>query len=259
MNYVAPFLVIDLGNSRVKIAIHTGGLLRHSASMQWRDDEGGIDWELLLANYFFSYRDAPPSEVVLSSVVPSETKRLINALKSIGVMAKVEISALNYPFEVRYNQPRRLGADRLCDAFAAWRRIKGAAIAVDFGTAVTLNVVSEAGDFHGGAIIPGTRLAAKALSAGTAQLPEAVAQFKAVSIGKSTRDCIASGLTYGWVAMVDGLIDRFEAELGCPVRAISTGGGGREFTKHSRRIESYIPHLTLEGVAAIYRFNRERA
>jgi len=194
---------------------------------------------------------------VIASVAPRIAGQVGESLKLSGVEGIYTVSHRIYPAQIRYDDPSGVGVDRLCDAWGAYERAGGAAIAVDFGTATTINVVGDGGAFLGGIILPGPRLAAKALAGGTELLPEIEVTFPERLIGRSTIEAMAAGITYGWVEMIDGLIGRIENEAGRTLQVFATGGAGGAYAARSRRIEAYYPHLTLEGAAGIYLISRE--
>jgi len=249
------FLAIDAGNSYVKLGLFKEEGLVRSERIVSSPASDHNEWTARLRK-FLAGRDGVVdicNGCVVSSVTPQNSVAILTALRECGLEPILEISAEVYPHRVLYENPTQLGVDRLCDAAGGFQRARGAVIVVDFGTAVTFNAVSAEGDFLGGAIAPGPVIAVAALAKGTAQLPEIRAAFPPKTIGTSTESNLASGLTHGWVAMVDGLIQRMESEMGGMVSVLATGGAGAEFTKQSRRIEYYHPYLTLEGAAAIYR------
>jgi len=251
----SQLLAIDAGNSRVKLVLFKGTTFVRSEWVVNNPNSSADEWADHIG-WFVRGRDGSVSSFkgsVLSSVTPHSTPAILDALQRCELGPVLEVSASVYPHRILYDDPTQVGADRLCDAAGGFQRAHGAVIVVDFGTAVTLNAVSEEGDFLGGVIIPGPAIASSALSVGTAQLPTVLPKFPQRVIGTDTAMNLASGLTHGWVGMVDGLVQSMETEMGGMVSVLATGGGGVDYAKASKRIESYYPHLTLEGAAAIFR------
>jgi type III pantothenate kinase len=152
-----------------------------------------------------------------------------------------------------------VGADRVVNAVAAHDRYKGALIVVDFGTATTFDVVAENGDYEGGVIAPGVNLSVEALHQAAAMLPRVAVQRTAHVIGKDTVPAMQSGIYWGYVALIEGLIARIKAEYGKPMTVIATGGLASLFTKQVDTIEHYDPDLTIRGLVIVHARNARRA
>ena len=160
---------------------------------------------------------------------------------------------------VNVDRPSAVGADRLVNTVAAHERYKGALIVVDFGTATTFDIVSEKGDYEGGVIAPGANLSAEALHAAAAMLPRvAVGRTQSV-IGKDTVPAMQSGLYWGYVSLIEGLVARIKEEYGKPMSVIATGGLANLFYKQTSTIEYLDPDLTIRGLIQIHARNVERA
>ena len=156
---------------------------------------------------------------------------------------------------ILYDNPKEVGADRIANAVGAYDLYGGPSIVVDFGTATTIEAVSEQGEYLGGAIFPGVEISLDALFGKAAGLRRMELVEPKHVIGKSTSESIQSGVIYGFSAQVDGLVDRFVAELGdCEV--IATGGLAEPFLPHSRTVQHYEPWLTLYGLRIIFDRNR---
>jgi type III pantothenate kinase len=157
---------------------------------------------------------------------------------------------------IRYDNPREVGADRVVDA-AAVRALYGVpACVVDFGTATTFDAVSAEGDYLGGAIAPGVGIAAQALFERTAKLPRVDLTRPPAAIGRNTVHSIQSGLLFGYVGLVEGMVARFKAELGPETRVVATGGLGEIIARETEVIDVVDPWLTLHGLRIIYELNR---
>ncbi len=257
-------LAVDIGNSRVKAGLFDHDeLIARSSEQSIRLTYAG-EWEEFWDRLFVGAQHAVPlpnevDQIAYSCVIPAvEATFLAWVGRQFQSIPMTKVSAANYPYKIDYSTPETLGPDRLADALGGFKRCGGALIVVDFGTAVTLNVVDSSGTFLGGAIAPGATLMAKALSRGTAQLPSISVDYPPSPLGKSTMESIASAATYGLVDLVDGLIERYSAILPIPARVIATGGNGEKFSDKSRKIDEFIPNLTLEGIAEFARIGTER-
>jgi type III pantothenate kinase len=158
---------------------------------------------------------------------------------------------------VLYDDPGAVGADRLVDAVAAYRLYGGPACIVDFGTATTFDALSAEGDYLGGAIAPGVGIAAQALFQRTAKLPRVEIARPPAAIGRNTVHSMQSGLLFGYVALVEGMVARFRQELGEGMRVIGTGGLAEIVAEETPVLEILAPWLTLDGLRMVYEMNRK--
>jgi len=256
------FLAIDIGNSKIKCGLFDGHDLTLTVEMR-------SDPTASVAAYRHSLRsrlgDLTPTAAGISSVVPALTEMIVKAVQDdFMVPATVVGPELDPPFEVDYVPPETLGADRLCAAAAAVRRYAQAdhaegglsrgrpLVVVDAGTTVTYDVVVD-GVYRGGAIAPGPTLSASALSRGTGKLPEIKPSIPKHPVANCTQDGIRSGVMFGFVDSVAGMIDRLEAELEMAPFVVATGGGGAFLERHVDAVDVYEPHLVLEGIAFMVR------
>jgi type III pantothenate kinase len=157
---------------------------------------------------------------------------------------------------ILYEDPKAVGADRIADAAAVQRLYGGPACVVDFGTATTFDAISPEGDYLGGAISPGIGIAAEALFMRAAKLPRVDLQRPPTAIGRNTTDAMQSGLLFGYVALVEGMVDRFRKELGSEMKVIATGGLAEIISAETDTIQVVAPWLTLEGLRIIWNLNR---
>ncbi|MDD2696114.1 MAG: type III pantothenate kinase, partial [Anaerolineales bacterium] len=148
------------------------------------------------------------------------------------------------------------GADRIVDAAAVQRLYGGPACVVDFGTATTFDAISAEGDYLGGAIAPGIGIAAEALFQRTAKLTRVDLQAPPAAIGRNTVHAIQSGLLFGYVSLVEGMVARFRRELGLDMKVIATGGLAEVIAGHTHVLQIIAPWLTLEGLRIIWKLNR---
>ncbi|MDQ4129561.1 MAG: type III pantothenate kinase, partial [Actinomycetota bacterium] len=154
------------------------------------------------------------------------------------------------------DNPKEVGADRIVNALAGFSKYGGPVIVVDFGTATTFDVVSENGEYLGGAIAPGIQLAARALFEQTARLPVVELVPPRSVVGKNTVESVQSGLVYGYAAMVDGMVERIAKELGTPT-VVATGGLAATVIGECRTVDHHEPWLTLEGLRLVFEKNAE--
>jgi type III pantothenate kinase len=157
---------------------------------------------------------------------------------------------------IRYEDPRAVGADRIVDAAAVQRLYGGPACVVDFGTATTFDAISAEGDYLGGAIAPGINIAAEALFLHTAKLPRVDLQRPPTAIGRNTVHAMQSGLFFGYIALTEGMVARFRAELGPEMKVIATGGLAELLACETDVLQIIAPWLTLDGLRIIWELNR---
>lgn len=251
------FLAVDIGNSRIKCGLFEGDTLVSTIDMR-------SDPTASVAAYRHSLRsrlgELTPTAAGVSSVVPTMTDMIVQAIRDdFMVLASVVGPDLDPPFEIDYVPPESLGADRLCAAAAAFRKYaqddagqNRPLVVVDAGTTITYEVVVD-GVYKGGAILPGPTLSADALARGTGKLPLITASTPRKAVGKSTTDAIRSGIMFGFVDSVTGMIARLESELRTTPFVVSTGGAGEFLEKRIDAVDVYEPHLVLEGIAFMVR------
>jgi type III pantothenate kinase len=157
---------------------------------------------------------------------------------------------------VRYEDPRAVGADRIVDAVAVQRMYGGPACVVDFGTGTTFDAISTEGDYLGGAIAPGIGIAAEALFLRTAKLPRVDLQRPPSVIGRNTVHSMQSGLFFGYVSLVEGMVARFRKELGPTMKVIATGGLAEVVAEETQIIDIIAPWLTLDGLRILWELNK---
>ena len=194
--------------------------------------------------------------VAISSGVPQVTAELrAMTARYFGFPALVLEPGVRTGMPILYDNPKEVGADRIANAVAAYDLFGGPSIVVDFGTANTIEAVSERGEYLGGAIFPGIEISMDALFGRAAALRRVELVAPRHVIGKSTVESIQAGCVYGYSGQVDALVDRFQAELGeCTV--VATGGLADPIIEHSRTIQHYEPWLTLQGLRIVFERNR---
>lgn len=253
-------LCIDIGNTNVTLGLYAGKTLgphwRLATDHERMPDEFGLQMIGLL-----NFAGIPVEAIrgtVLASVVPQLTERWVEVCRKYLRSEPLVIGAdTQTGVRILYDPPTAVGADRIVDAAAAFRLYGGPACIVDFGTATTFDAISIDGDYLGGAIAPGIGIAADALFQRTAKLPRVELAVPPCVIGKNTPHAIQSGLMFGYVGLVEGMVARFKQELGPELRVIGTGGLAELISRYTDVIQIVAPWLTLDGLQMIYTMNQE--
>ena len=251
-------LALDVGNSNTHAGIFERSDLR--TRWQWETDPHRRDSKLLAAiTGGLSDSGIDRGAVTcaaIASVVPEAGDALARLIEKEHGFAPLIVShELKTGLTIRYDHPAELGADRIANAAAAFDLHGGPAIVIDCGTAITLCAITAGGDLLGGAIAPGMRMSASALAKGTALLPEIDLGPPAILIASNTAGAVKSGIVHGLAALVDGLVERMQAELGAKARVVATGGAMRLLALYANSIEHIDDDLTLKGLELIHRLN----
>jgi type III pantothenate kinase len=251
-------LAIDLGNTNLTLGLYDGEKL----GPRWRlatvhdrmPDEYGLQILGLLSHA--GYNPDQLTGVCLASVVPPLTARVVEACRAYLNREPLVVDAgVKTGVRIRYEDPRAVGADRIVDAAAVLRYYGGPACVVDFGTATTFDAISAEGDYLGGAIAPGIGIAAEALYLRTAKLSRVDLQRPPSAIGRNTVHAMQSGLLFGYVGLVEGMVARFRAELGLNMKVIATGGLAEIVARETSVLEIIAPWLTLDGLRIVWDLN----
>jgi type III pantothenate kinase len=214
---------------------------------------------VLFVNLFEMHGLAPSQvhHIIISSVVPPIESTLREVCENYFHVQPLFVEpGIKTGMPVLVDNPSELGADRLVNAIAAFERYGGPCIVVDFGTATTFDVISAKGEYLGGAIAPGLGISADALFSHAARLSRVDIKRPAKVIGTNTVTHLQTGLYYGYIGLVDGILDRIIAELGSQPRVIATGGLARQISEDSRFIAEIDDMLTLDGLLIIFERNR---
>lgn len=253
-------LTIDIGNTHTVVGLFEKGNLRNhwriSSSLTHTEDEIAA-----FLNYLFLNEGVAVSNLngaAISSVVPDLTfvyEIMCNRYFKINpllINSDVKLDML-----VKYADPGQVGADRLCNAVAGKELYGQPLIVLDFGTATTFDCVDANGDYLGGIISPGLNTTIEALHKQAAKLPKVSMDFPGELIGRTTSDSIKSGIFYGTVFMVEGMIERLRKELGSDTKVVATGGFAKRIADKTDKIEHVDVYLSLKGIASIYSKNNK--
>ncbi|MCJ7433637.1 MAG: type III pantothenate kinase [Anaerolineales bacterium] len=253
-------LAIDIGNTNLTIGLYEGDEL----AWHWRlatdhnrmPDEYGL--QLLGLFTHAGYHASDLKGIALASVVPQVSGRVTQACREYFKQEPLVVDAgVKTGIRIRYDDPKAVGADRVCDAAAVMKFYGGPACVVDFGTATTFNAITKDGEYLGGAITAGVNLAAEALYTHAAKLPHMDLARPPSVIGRNTIHAMQSGLLFGYVSMVEGMVTRFRAELGSDMKVIATGGLAEVIAKETSVIQVIAPWLTLDGLKIIWNLNQK--
>jgi type III pantothenate kinase len=256
-------LAIDVGNTNIVLGVFD----HHTLTYSWRlttlrertADEVGI-----LLTQLFQHRGLDPASVtgiVMASVVPSLTPIMMTmGERYFGRTPLAVDQQARAGMPILYEQPAEVGADRIVNGIAAYeeygRSAGRAVIVVDFGTATTFDVISSKGEYLGGVICPGIQISADALFQRTARLPRIEVNKPAHVIGRNTVESMRSGLFFGYVSMIEGLVARLRRELGEPAVCVATGGLAEVIAPETSVIEGVSPDLTLHGLRLFWERNQ---
>lgn len=248
-------LVIDVGNTQTSFGVFKGTeLVAHwraeTKASRTSDEHAATLFPLLERSQLGS---ATWEAVILCSVVPGADHSFENFCRKYLDSECFRIHCgLDLGYAIDVEIPSEVGADRLANAAYAAQEMSLPAVVVDFGTATTLDVVTSGPVYRGGIILPGVRLGVEALGGKTAKLPVVELRYPPQPIGRSTSQCIQSGILYGYLDAIDGLLGRIEKQLGETVHVALTGGFAGMFRTYMKRDTLLRPHLTLEGALSLY-------
>jgi type III pantothenate kinase len=254
-------LAIDIGNTNVKIGIFDGDGLKATWNLatgihRTSDEYGGVLLNLM------ERKKILPSKVTgvaLCGVVPPLLPTFVELCnKYLNTEPLVVETGVKTGMRIRLDNPREVGPDRVVDAVAAQNLYGKPVIIIDLGTATTFDVVSKEGDYLGGAIAPGIVIATEALYTRTAALPRIGLSRPKQVIGKNTISAMQSGIIFGYIGLIEGIVQRIEQELGSKAKVVATGGQAYLLAEEIPAIDVINPDLTLIGLRLIYAMNREQ-
>lgn len=252
-------LCVDIGNTNITLGLFEGAEL----GPRWRlatDHERMPDEFLLQLVGLLSYAGLSREEIAgaaIASVVPPLTAKWVEVChRGLDRNPLVVDHSVKTGVTILYEDPAAVGADRVVDAVAAYRLYGGPACIVDFGTATTFDAISPDGEYLGGAIAPGIGIAAQALFERTAKLPRVELGRPPSAIGRNTVHSMQSGLLFGYVSLVEGMVERFRQELGPETKVIGTGGLAEVISHETPVIQILAPWLTLDGLRMVFEMNQ---
>jgi type III pantothenate kinase len=253
-------LAIDIGNTNITLGLYRDAELiqawRLATDHERMPDEYGLQLLGLLEHAACSREDL--GAAALASVVPPLTGKFVKACRDYLKLDPLVVDAgVKTGLKIRYEDPKyALGADRVVDAVAVLQLHGGPACVVDFGTATTFDAITREGEYLGGAIAPGIGIAAEALYLRAAKLPRVEIGRPPAAIGRNTVHAMQSGLLFGYVGLVEGMVARFRQELGQEMKVIGTGGLAGFIAEETDAIEILAPWLTLDGLRILWEMNK---
>lgn len=252
-------LALDAGNTNVTIGVYQEAVLLHRWRLRTVREQTADEWGILLRNLFALERLdlAAVDGVIISSVVPPLNPSLaLMAERYFHRAALFVTPETRTGLRIRYDQPSEVGADRIVNSVAAFHRYGGPCVVVDLGTAITFDAVSAEAEYLGGIICPGIGISIAGLFQNTARLPLVNFEDPGKLIGTNTVGSMQSGLYYGVISMIDGILKRLLTELGVRVQTVATGGQAVLIEKGSQYIKHVDEDLTLDGLRLIWEQNR---
>jgi type III pantothenate kinase len=254
-------LAIDIGNTNIVIGCIDDGEISHVFRISTNSARTADEYAVQVKNIldFNDVRREKIDGAVISCVVPPLTRVFKNAIKLLtGVNAIIVGAGIKTGMNILIDDPGTLAGDMVSTAVGALASYTPPVIIADMGTATKIYVIDKDGGFIGGAILPGLALSMNALAAGTSQLPRVPIEAPAKVISANTVDCMKSGAIYGTAAMIDGMVERFEEELGERAQVVATGGLAEAVYRYCKRDIVHDPNLILRGLEIIYEKNKKK-
>lgn len=252
-------LTIDIGNTNITLGIFREDTLEFKWRLATNHDRMPDEYGLQLLGLLESAEIIPGelTGICIASVVPPLTGKFETACQGYLHQKPLTVrTGIKTGVRILYEDPRAVGADRIVDAVAVKELFGGPACVVDFGTATTFDAINKNGEYLGGAISPGIGIASEALFQRTAKLPRIDLRKPPSAIGKNTVHSMQSGLLFGYVSLVEGMVARFRDELGPEMKVIATGGLSEDIAGETNVIDIIAPWLTLDGLRIVWKLNK---
>lgn len=254
-------LAIDAGNTNTLFAIYDGEQVR----AQWRAETSAsrtADEYLVWLTQLMALEDLAPKDIngaIIATVVPQALFPLRQLCEKYFCSHPMVVGdmAVGLGIDLNVDRPSAVGADRIVNAIAAHEDYKGALIVIDFGTATTFDIIAENGDYEGGIIAPGVNLSLEALNLAAAKLPRIAVERPQSVIGKDTVPAMQSGVYWGYVSLIEGLVNRIKNEYEKPMTVIATGGLANLFRHNTLCIDHVDSDLTIRGLKLLYDRNKD--
>ena len=253
-------LAIDIGNTSIKLGIFDGNKLKATWNLATGIHRTSDEYGVMLLGLMVHQRVRPTkiTGVSLCGVVPPLVPTFTELCqKYLNTKPLVVEAGVKTGMHIRLDNPREVGPDRVVNAVAAQNLYGKPVIIIDLGTATTFDIVSQEGDYLGGIIAPGIGIASEALFTRTAMLPRIELVRPKEVIGRNTITAMQSGMIFGYIGLVEGIIQRIEQQLGSKTMVVATGGQAYALAKEIPSIETINPDLTLTGLRIIYEMNKE--
>jgi type III pantothenate kinase len=251
-------LGIDIGNTNVEFGFINNKIT--SFKIHSNQDKSPDQWifDILSIHSLTLIEKESIEDIVISSVVPLLTEKIKQAaFKFYGKIPKIIGEDLKYPIKINYDNPEEVGADRIVNSVAALKLVNPPVVVIDLGTAITFDVINEKGEYEGGLIFPGIDSSISALVSKTAKLPKVNIKETVSVVGKSTQESIQSGIFYGYISLIEGVINKIKIELKKEPNIILTGGHSEIITKKLNLKHKVEKELIMLGIKEIYFWNKQ--
>lgn len=248
-------LVIDIGNTNITMGLYDENILKGTYRLTTKFQRTSDEYGFMLLSFLnaANYKEEDIQDIIISSVVPKINYSFTSCIKKYLHKEPIMVGpGIRTGISIRIDNPSSLGADRLVDAAGAYYTYGGPCIIIDFGTATTYDVVTEKGEFIGGATAPGIGICANALSSQAAKLPEIEITKPDKIIAKNTVKSMQAGIVYGYIGQTEYIIKKIKEEYGKNMKVISTGGLGRIIANETDSIDIHDADLTFKGLKIIY-------
>jgi type III pantothenate kinase len=254
-------LCVDVGNTQTVLGIFRGSEITSRWRIRSDQDRTADEYSHLIKDLLRGdgVDESSLRGVCVSSVVPPARQALIDMSISVFDLVPLMVGpGIKTGMPILYDNPREVGADRIANAVAAYERFRKALVVIDFGTAITFDVISSAGEYIGGVIFPGVQISLDALFLKAAKLPRVELEKPSHIVGRDTISSIQSGIIYGYAGLVDSIVEKIDLEMGVRATVVATGGLASGISGEARCISEVIPDLTLEGLRILWERNEEK-